>query len=137
MYLLEHDAKEILSAHGIPAPAGVLIENADAINPSALPPGPWIVKGQIAAGGRGKAGIIRKAQSLAEAVRIYGEQKEIALAGEIFGQGAGDLMARRKMDETVAGVVGGALEAPTFPRLLEHGARADFVDRITHGSGRQ
>ena len=67
MYLLEHDAKEILSAHGIPAPAGALFENADAISESALPAGPWIVKGQITAGGRGKAGIIRKAQTLAEA----------------------------------------------------------------------
>ena len=70
MYLLEHDAKEILSAHGIPAPAGVLIENADAINPSALPPGPWIVKGQIAAGGRGKAGIIRQFQACARQFQI-------------------------------------------------------------------
>jgi succinyl-CoA synthetase beta subunit len=67
VYLLEHDAKELLAAHGIPAPAGVLLENADAISASALPPGPWIVKGQIAAGGRGKAGIIRKARTLAEA----------------------------------------------------------------------
>ncbi|HXV11706.1 MAG TPA: ATP-grasp domain-containing protein [Burkholderiales bacterium] len=67
MYLLEHDAKEILSAHGIPSPAGTLIENADAINASVLPPGPWIVKGQIAAGGRGKAGIIRKAHTIGEA----------------------------------------------------------------------
>jgi succinyl-CoA synthetase beta subunit len=67
MYLLEHDAKEVLAAYGIPAPAGVLVESADAINASALPPGPWIVKGQIAAGGRGKAGIIRKAQTFAEA----------------------------------------------------------------------
>src|SRR3970282_1931269 len=67
MYLLEHDAKEILSAHGIPAPAGVLIESTDAINASALPPGPWIVKAQVAAGGRGKAGAIRRAATLSEA----------------------------------------------------------------------
>src|SRR5258706_9750705 len=59
MYLLEHDAKELLAAHGIPVPAGCLIESAGA--KPALPAGPWIVKGQIAAGGRGKAGIIKKA----------------------------------------------------------------------------
>jgi len=67
MYLLEHDAKEILSAHGIPAPAGVLVESADAISASALPPGPWIVKAQVAAGGRGKAGAIRRAATVSEA----------------------------------------------------------------------
>jgi len=66
MYLLEHDAKELLTRHGIPIPAGCLIENARAARTTALPAGPWVVKGQIAAGGRGKAGIIRKAASAAE-----------------------------------------------------------------------
>ena len=54
MYLLEHDAKEVLAAHGIPVPPGRLIEEDQ------------IVKGQINAGGRGKAGIVKKAESLAE-----------------------------------------------------------------------
>ena len=66
MYLLEHDAKELLSAYDIPAPRGRLIGRDDTIERSALPPGPWIVKGQIAAGGRGKAGIIRKAANTGE-----------------------------------------------------------------------
>lgn len=66
MYLLEHDAKELLAARDIPLPAGVL---ADADMPlPALPPGPWVVKAQLAAGGRGKAGGIRKAETI-EAVR--------------------------------------------------------------------
>ena len=58
MYLLEHDAKELLAHHGVPTPAGKLLTDAEGVD---LPPGPWIVKGQIAAGGRGKAGIIRRA----------------------------------------------------------------------------
>lgn len=66
MYLLEHDAKELLDARGIPLPAGVLAA-ADTPLP-ALPPGPWVVKAQVAAGGRGKAGGIRKAATI-EAVR--------------------------------------------------------------------
>lgn len=64
MYLLEHDAKELLSRHGVPIPAGKLLDSTDATN--ALPPGPWIVKGQITAGGRGKAGIIKKAATQEE-----------------------------------------------------------------------
>jgi succinyl-CoA synthetase beta subunit len=66
MYLLEHDAKELLATRGIAAPAGCLIENVAAARTASLPAGPWIVKGQIAAGGRGKAGIIRRAASIAE-----------------------------------------------------------------------
>jgi succinyl-CoA synthetase beta subunit len=58
MYLLEHDAKQLLAAAGIPTPAGVLIDGTRAS--PALPPGPWVVKAQLAAGGRGKAGGIRK-----------------------------------------------------------------------------
>ncbi|MCW5606095.1 MAG: acetate--CoA ligase family protein [Burkholderiales bacterium] len=64
MYLLEHDAKELLARHGIPVPPGRLIEGEETIHRPALPPGPWVVKGQITAGGRGKAGIIRKAETL-------------------------------------------------------------------------
>jgi succinyl-CoA synthetase beta subunit len=61
MYLLEHDAKELLAARGIAVPAGCLIVGAAAARTASLPSGPWVVKGQIAAGGRGKAGIIKKA----------------------------------------------------------------------------
>ena len=51
------------------------------------------------------------AQPLSKPHRIDVEQDEIALPGEISGQGAGHLKPSRKMDETVAGIVGGALEA--------------------------
>src|SRR5512146_676958 len=68
MYLLEHDAKELLALHGIPVPPGLLIENGNTPLPPALPPGPWIVKGQISAGGRGKVGLIRRAATRNELV---------------------------------------------------------------------
>jgi len=66
MYLLEHDAKELLAAHGIQVPDGRLISRDETIDRRALPAGPWVVKGQIAAGGRGKAGIIKRAETLRE-----------------------------------------------------------------------
>ncbi len=65
MYLFEHDAKELLAAAGIPTPAGVLVEDGGVL-PS-LPPGPWVVKAQLAVGGRGKAGGIRKTATLDDA----------------------------------------------------------------------
>ena len=61
MYLLEHDAKQLLAARGIAVPAGCLILRGDTIRRAGLPPGPWMVKAQIPAGGRGKAGLIRRA----------------------------------------------------------------------------
>lgn len=65
MFLLEHDAKSLLSLHGASIPAGALLENADTGNVD-LPPAPWVVKAQIAAGGRGKAGLIRTAATREE-----------------------------------------------------------------------
>ena len=67
MFLLEHDAKELLAANGVAVPAGILVHDTE-IDAAALPPGPWIVKAQIAAGGRGKAGLIRNADSRGEIV---------------------------------------------------------------------
>ena len=61
MFLLEHDAKDILTQGGVPVPAGCLAAAASDLDAIALPPGPWMAKGQIGAGGRGRAGIIRKA----------------------------------------------------------------------------
>ncbi|MDP1672054.1 MAG: hypothetical protein Q8L65_02930 [Burkholderiales bacterium] len=47
MYLLEHDAKQLLARHNIPAPQGRLLTNPTEV--TALPAGPWVVKGQITA----------------------------------------------------------------------------------------
>ena len=66
MYLLEHDAKTLLDAAGIAVVPGCLVESAAAVEQAALPPGPWIVKAQVPAGGRGKAGLVRSAGSVPE-----------------------------------------------------------------------
>ncbi|MEX2642723.1 MAG: ATP-grasp domain-containing protein, partial [Acetobacterales bacterium] len=60
MFLLEHDGKTLLAARGVPVPEGVLVAT-DATDLPPLPPGPWMVKAQVPAGGRGKAGGVRPA----------------------------------------------------------------------------
>lgn len=56
MLLLEHDAKELARGLGIPVPAGVFVD-APSIDTLCLDgAGPWVVKAQVRAGGRGKAG---------------------------------------------------------------------------------
>ena len=64
MYLLEHDAKQLLASHDIPSPQGCLLTSPDA--GAQLPPGPWVVNAQITVGGRGKAGLIKTATTAAE-----------------------------------------------------------------------
>jgi succinyl-CoA synthetase beta subunit len=77
-------------------PQGVLLGASGAIDASPLPPGPWVVKGQIAAGGRGKAGIIRKAASAAEVA---------ALTREIVGRTVkGKRVQSVRVEQQIAGV---------------------------------
>jgi succinyl-CoA synthetase beta subunit len=79
MYLLEHDAKELLAARGIPVPAGVRVNVATPA--PALLRGPWIVKAQVAAGGRGKAGGIRKAGTIDAVQAAISELGRMEIAG--------------------------------------------------------
>jgi succinyl-CoA synthetase beta subunit len=72
MMLLEHDAKELLAADGIPVPTGVLATTADVALPESLA-APFMVKAQIPVGGRGKAAGIFRAGSVAELRHRLGE----------------------------------------------------------------
>jgi succinyl-CoA synthetase beta subunit len=72
MMLLEHDAKELLAATGVPVPMGILAMTADVALPASLA-APFMVKAQIPTGGRGKAGGIRRAGSVTELRHGLGE----------------------------------------------------------------
>jgi succinyl-CoA synthetase beta subunit len=58
MMLLEHDAKTLLAARGLPVPAGVLLRAGETL--PAISQG--VVKAQVPVGGRGKAGGIKVAR---------------------------------------------------------------------------
>ena len=64
MFLLEHEAKALLAGCGMPLPRGVVLDHPEA--PIGLPP-PLVVKAQVPAGGRGKAGGVRLADTEAGA----------------------------------------------------------------------
>ncbi len=74
--LLEHEGKQLLARHGIAIPAGGLYPDL----PADLP-GPYVIKAQVLAGGRGKLGGIRFAETLAEVAR-----ESDALAGWKAGE---------------------------------------------------
>lgn len=68
MNLHEYQAKDIMRRHGITTPAGEVVTTADAAEAAAKAAGgPVMVKAQVHAGGRGKAGGVKFCKTPAEA----------------------------------------------------------------------
>jgi succinyl-CoA synthetase beta subunit len=65
MHLHEYQSKQMLKGRGLPVPEGVVIQNPDEVNSavSELGGDAWVVKAQVHAGGRGKAGGVRLVRS--------------------------------------------------------------------------
>jgi len=74
MNLHEYQSKRLFAEYGIPVPRGIPAETADAAVAAAEELGGelWVVKAQVHAGGRGKAGGVKLARSTDE-VREYAE----------------------------------------------------------------
>ena len=66
MNLHEFQAKQLFSTYGIPVPPGGEADSAEAARAAAgrLGGGDWVVKAQVHAGGRGKAGGVKRVQGL-------------------------------------------------------------------------
>ncbi len=75
MYVHEFQAKQLLSGYGVPAPRGAVARTPAAARDAAreIGGGAWAVKAQILAGGRGKAGGVKIAESL-DAVATEGRE---------------------------------------------------------------
>jgi succinyl-CoA synthetase beta subunit/malate-CoA ligase subunit beta len=72
MDIHEYQAKELLRAYGVPVPAGEVVYSVRAAERVAdeLGGSRWVVKAQIHAGGRGKAGGVKLADSSAEVAEL-------------------------------------------------------------------
>ena len=66
MNLHEYQAKELFARYGVTVPGGVVVRSRDEVDAAAERLGgkAWMVKAQVHAGGRGKAGGVRKAEGL-------------------------------------------------------------------------
>ncbi len=75
MNLHEYQAKALLARRGVATPKGVLVQNlSEAEAAVAEVGGPvWVVKAQVHAGGRGKAGGVKVAKTAADAVKAIRE----------------------------------------------------------------
>jgi len=75
MNLHEYQSKKLFAEYGIPVPEGIAVETAEAAHEAALALGGnlWVVKAQVHAGGRGKAGGVKLAKS-PEQVQQYASE---------------------------------------------------------------
>jgi len=84
MKLHEYQAKQIFAKHGIKIPRGALAESPEGVRRAAEELGGKVVlKAQVLAGGRGKAGGIKKAMSSDSAAEIAEKMFGSSLKGEI------------------------------------------------------
>jgi len=72
VYLHEYQSKQLLAAYAVPLPAGRIAHTAPAAVQAAqaLAGTSWMIKAQVHAGARGKAGGVQRADSLADVERI-------------------------------------------------------------------
>ena len=71
MNLHEYQAKSLLALHGVPVPKGTIVDSVEtAYNAAQQLGGQCVVKAQIHAGGRGKAGGVKVVDSAADAKKL-------------------------------------------------------------------
>ena len=75
MKLLEYEGKDVFARYGIPMQkrAGIVKIGEKPESLKLDGPGPWVVKAQVLAGGRGKAGGVKLAKTAAEARELTGK----------------------------------------------------------------
>ncbi|MBW4089768.1 MAG: hypothetical protein HIU82_01455 [Proteobacteria bacterium] len=139
MLLIEADGKTLLAEAGVPVPPGRPVRTDTVAD---LPgPGPWIVKAQVPAGGRGKAGLVRRCAdpaAVGAALRdmlgashkghrvdtcliepvLAGEEQYLALMLDPAGYGVRLIThARGGIDVEDAGRIAGVTCAPELPAI--------------------
>jgi len=80
MRLLEFQAKRLFLEHGIPVPRNILLESSSNLENL---PYPVMLKAQVPAGGRGKAGAIRSVADANEAALVLGELLNTPIRGNL------------------------------------------------------
>lgn len=110
MKLYEFQAKEIFARYGIPVPRGRMAANAEEACDAAERLGRCVVKAQVHAGGRGKAGLIKVAETPDQAQRF---------AEEILGQTFKGFVIRRVLVEEALDIASEYYVAITVDRTAK------------------
>ncbi len=110
MKLYEFQAKEIFARYGIPVPRGRMAANGEEASDAAERLGRCVVKAQVHAGGRGKAGLIKLAQTPDQAQRF---------AEEILGRTFKGFVIRRVLVEEALDIASEYYVAITVDRTAK------------------
>ncbi|MDD1757905.1 MAG: acetate--CoA ligase family protein, partial [Methanotrichaceae archaeon] len=95
MRLFEYEAKEIFRKLGIPVPKGATAGSTDEVSLAVRKVGlPVAIKAQVLVGGRGKAGGIKFAESLEDAV----EQAKESMSEPIRGHKVNRVLIEEKLN---------------------------------------
>ena len=96
MDLFEYQAKELFGSYGVPVPAGRVVTTVDEARAAATAiGGRVVVKAQVKAGGRGKAGGVKVAE---------GADEVAARAGDILGMTIKDLVVHKVLIEPASDI---------------------------------
>lgn len=102
MNLHEYQAKQLLASYGLPVAKGEVVANAEeAVNAIAHISGPWVVKAQVHAGGRGKAGgvkLVANKEQLLDVVRHLLGTRLVTYQTDERGQPVNQLLIEHATD---------------------------------------
>ncbi|MRJ06892.1 MAG: ADP-forming succinate--CoA ligase subunit beta [Epsilonproteobacteria bacterium] len=140
MNIHEYQAKEIFRKYGVPTPRGGVAFSAKEARKVAQELGGdlWVVKAQIHAGGRGKAGGVKLARSLDEVEKIAGEMLGMTLVthqtgpeGKVVKKVYIEEGADIKEEYYLGMVLDRALEMPVMMASTEGGMEIEEVAEKT------
>ncbi len=136
MNIHEYQAKEVFRKYGVPTPEGGVAFSSEEARRVAedLDSGLWVVKAQIHAGGRGKAGGVKLAKSLDEVEEIAGEMLGMTLVthqtgpeGKVVKKVYIEEGADIKAEYYLGMVLDRALEMPVMMASTEGGMEIEEV----------
>ena len=121
MNIHEYQAKAVLGEFGVPVPRGMPAFSADeAVEAAKRLGGPmWVVKAQIHAGGRGKAGGVKVVKSLDEVRSEASRMLGLKLVTKQTGP-QGKVVNRLYIEKRIGHRAGALSFGPGRPRALAH-----------------
>ena len=142
MNLHEYQVKQLLASHGLPVPTGYACKTAKEAEDATTKLGnsPWVVKCQVHAGGRGKAGGVKVVDNRDE-VRLFAEnwlgKRLVTYQTDVHGQPVNQILVEAATDidkELYLGaVIDCAIRRIVFMTSTEGGVEIEKVAEKTPG----
>jgi succinyl-CoA synthetase beta subunit len=140
MNLHEYQAKQLLKQYGVPVPTGEVVWNADAAVGvvSRLGGSRWVVKAQVHAGGRGKAGgvkIVDSREAVETAVKALLGTRLVTYQTDAHGQPVNQVLIEQPSDIArelyLGAVIDRASQRVVFMASTEGGVEIEQVAKAT------